>query len=383
MIPLAQTNVLVFGAGAVGRGFIPYAFRDCPDVSFSFVEEDPEIFATMTYRDSYRIAVAGEDSYEFHDVRIGEVFSPGDIIEMQKYDIVFSAVGVSNYPRIARYFKEAKVVISCENERKSAAKMRQATGNKNIFFGIPDVIASNTAPEELLKEDSLTVVTERGTLVVEKAGVRLPSEIMQISPGSIREYWMAKMFIHNAPHAMAAYLGWAKGCRYIHEAVADPAIEREVAGTMRLLGGVLVRKGLIGDGFARYYIQRELGRFKNRLLYDPIDRVARDPIRKISFGDRLVLGCRLCLSAGVEPHGLAKTIKLALRYDSPEDPEAVKLQSMRAASDDRTILEELSSVAADDPLGDFILGQSLDEYSGAILDATSSKKRAGQSIWMI
>ena len=82
---------------------------------------------------------------------------------------------------IASKFKKAKVVISCENDYFSPYYLRKLSKNKKVYFGIPDVITSNTAPKKLLKKDDLTTVTEKGTLVLEKGKYNLTSKINQLN----------------------------------------------------------------------------------------------------------------------------------------------------------------------------------------------------------
>jgi mannitol-1-phosphate/altronate dehydrogenase len=55
-------------------------------------------------------------------------------------------------------------------------------------------------------------------------------------------------------------------------------------------------------------------RFSNRLLFDPISRVAREPIRKLHPSGRLIGALRLLLSSGVRPTYLTIGIGAALHY---------------------------------------------------------------------
>jgi mannitol-1-phosphate 5-dehydrogenase len=60
---------------------------------------------------------------------------------------------------------------------------------------------------------------------------------------------------------------------------------------------------------------------------DTIERVARDPIRKLGPEDRLVGAARLCLSQGIFPRHIAAIVGAALCYDHPDDPSAARLQA--------------------------------------------------------
>ena len=45
-----------------------------------------------------------------------------------------------------------------------------------------------------------------------------------------------KLFIHNGGHAVCGYLGFHRGHRYIHEAVADPEVARHVIAALDRAG---------------------------------------------------------------------------------------------------------------------------------------------------
>ena len=50
----------------------------------------------------------------------------------------------------------------------------------------------------------------------------------------------------------------------------------------------------------------------NPFLADPVDRVIRDPVRKLGWEDRLIGAIRLTLQADVEPVELTRAARLAL-----------------------------------------------------------------------
>jgi mannitol-1-phosphate/altronate dehydrogenase len=80
------------------------------------------------------------------------------------------------------------------------------------------------------------------------------------------------------------------------------------------------RFGLEHD-FVRWYADKELRRFSSALLYDPIDRVAREPFRKLGHRDRLLGAANLCLGAGVVPENLLLGIMSAFAYNNERDPD--------------------------------------------------------------
>ncbi|SQD00624.1 mannitol-1-phosphate 5-dehydrogenase [Escherichia coli] len=64
-------------------------------------------------------------------------------------------------------------------------------------------------------------------------------------------------------------------------------------------GAVLIKRyGFDADKHAAY-IQKILGRFENPYLKDDVERVGRQPLRKLSAGDRLIKP--LLGYAGIQP----------------------------------------------------------------------------------
>jgi len=355
-------KILIYGAGAIGRGFLGPLFAG-KDVELSFVDIDPAVVNALRARGTYKAAVTAEDGYEIVDVPVKEAFFLGEEKNAGNYDILFSCVGPNNCYDLAEKFRKARAVISCENDAATALKLRELSGNPRIYFGIPDVITSNTASAELKKVDSLATITEKGILVVEKGDYSLLPEIRQLDPEELHMHWMCKLFIHNTPHAITAYLGWLKGHAYIHEAMADPDIDKVVIGSIDEMTQGVVAANYVPEDFARTYKEKELKRFRNKFLFDTVARVAREPLRKLRNDNRIVLGLRIAFFSGILPEYTAIGAKAALAYDDPRDKEAVYLQSLRESLGDIEVLKRYSGIEIFDPLGKFIIGRDLSKFT--------------------
>ncbi len=354
-------RVLIFGAGAIGRGYLgPLLARQ--GFELHFVDVAPGLVEQLRGRSSYLATIIGAQGYERLEVPLGGAHLLSEAPDAADFDLVFCCVGPNNCFDLAERFKSARAVICCENDSSLVLRLRELSGNERIYFGIPDVITSNTAPAELLREDPLMTVSERGHLVLEAGDYDLPAEISQVNAEELHMHWMCKFFIHNAPHAVTAYLGWLRRCVYIHEAMADPDIARVVTGSIQEISAGVVRAGYATQEFASMYMHKELGRFRNPLLFDPIRRVARQPIRKLDKDNRLVLGLRLALFDGPLPEYTATGVKAALEYDEPQDEEAVYLNTLRQSIGDREVLRQVAGIPAFDPLGQYIIDRDISTF---------------------
>jgi mannitol-1-phosphate 5-dehydrogenase len=129
----------------------------------------------------------------------------------------------------------------------------------------------------------------------------------------------AKLYGHNAVHAMLGYLAARKGYVTMDQAGRDAGLM--AAARAAFLGecgvGLIHRNGRTGDelftpaGFVAY-ADDLLVRMVSPTLRDRVDRVTRDHARKLAYGDRFFGAMRLALAAGAAPAGLARGAAAAL-----------------------------------------------------------------------
>lgn len=136
----------------------------------------------------------------------------------------------------------------------------------------------------------------------------------------------AKLYGHNATHALAAYLGAARGIAHIADLRAVPgAMDFLRAAFVEESGAALVRKyagldPLFTSAGYRAYADDLLARMTNPFLRDSVERVGRDPQRKLGWNDRLVGTIRLALGQGIEPKRYALGAAAALDALEPGVP---------------------------------------------------------------
>jgi mannitol-1-phosphate 5-dehydrogenase len=128
----------------------------------------------------------------------------------------------------------------------------------------------------------------------------------------------AKLFGHNATHALAAYLGELLGLRRIADAPSVPGfMEFLLRAFIDESGQALIHRYHTVDplftpqGYAEY-ADDLLRRMVNPWLTDTAERVGRDVERKLSWEDRLVGTLRLGLSEAITPHRYALGTAAAL-----------------------------------------------------------------------
>jgi mannitol-1-phosphate 5-dehydrogenase len=144
----------------------------------------------------------------------------------------------------------------------------------------------------------------------------------------------AKLYGHNAIHAVMGYLADVRGYRTIAEVAGDeeiPAIAR--SAFLDESGPALIaRHAGLGDPLFtpsgwRAYAEDLLERMVNPNLNDLVQRVGRDHVRKLGWDDRIYGTMRRALDAGISPTNLARgaaagVLSMIRRADELAQPPA-------------------------------------------------------------
>lgn len=211
-----------------------------------------------------------------------------------------------------------------------------------------------------IKELGLTPIvpdTEKAILVEEFNKIL----VTKVNPPAVRQipvfeekdellpFEEAKLYGHNAIHSVLGYLAYLKGYRVMSDIRQDGALL--TLGRNAFLnesGMALIKKyGNKGDrlftveGFTEY-VDDLLERMTNPYLHDEVNRICRDPFRKLSYDDRLIGTMRLCLNNGIEPKNMAIGAYAALHYFQAND-EKFKETSLTEKISVKTILESIWS----------------------------------------
>jgi len=315
-----KKNILVYGAGAIGRGYIPWLFNPS-DYTLSFVEQDESIRNLMLENKTFKTFMTTDVGYKELICNPHNCFMPGEENPLD-YDGIITAVGPRQIFDLRDTLSKAKCpVLFFENDASLPEKLMSLTGNDNFFFGIPDVITSNTAPQSLKDLDPLAIVTENGTCFSDQGASIISGDIAYVDNAELHKQWMAKLYMHNTPHCIAAYLGAMIGKEFLHEGMINQRIYSIVQGAMAEMEDTIVDLYGIDREFASWYGHKELDRFSNEFLFDPISRVAREPFRKLGLSDRLIGAAQLCLSAGKIPENILLGIMAAFLYDEVKDED--------------------------------------------------------------
>ncbi len=385
----------MFGAGNVGRGFLGQLFAES-GYEVVFVDIDETLIGALRERRSYTVRLVNNERTE--EVRVGPVTGllsrEADAVAeaLAGATIGATAVGARALPFIAPLVAQGIVLraergvraplnlIICENLKGAAALFKGMVAEKLQALtpdplpggegqgegalqhvGFVDTVIGRMVPElppALRAQDpTLIIVEPYKELPVDRAGFvgEIPAIVGMQPCDNFPLYTARKLYLHNAGHAILAYLGYRRGYKLGYEALDDVEVRPILQGGLEeSIHGIVARYNA-DESWLRAHVEDLLARFANRVLADPILRLGRDPLRKLTPTDRLVGAARLAEAAGVPPVNLAWAIAAALAFDAPDDPLAVELQQRIAAQSVGAVMHQVCEIAPDEPLGRAIL----------------------------
>ena len=366
-----------FGVGPIQLGlFLQSVLRDQRHHRVTLVELDPVLAAGIAGGATVNIAHAdGLEAIRLAGFDVLCAGDPGQLLACQAavngaHDIVTALPSVRAYSDgpapVAPVLVRAPVPVdarlyTAENHPHAAGAMRTAlrgAGQQGLAPRIIDTVigkmcgtrpAKRSGPQPLYPGCPLAVVVEVATATVtgpsglpaSQRGLPFPEK------SDLAAFNEVKLFGHNALHALLGFQAKLRGLRSMAQLAAAPAlVERGRRAVQDEIVPMLRRRH---QGHPDDFFQAErllahgealLLRMQNPYLDDPVERVCRDPGRKLGAQDRLVGCMRACLAAGIEPRQVAR------------GAAAAALCVTRQAGGQlaaRTVLEEMWRVQSDLP----------------------------------
>lgn len=344
-------QALHFGAGNIGRGFIGKVLADA-GYRVTFVDVNATLIDELNLQGAYTVhyAEAKQRSFRIEGVSgLHSLEQEQDVIDaIASADLVTTAVGAHILPHIAPVIAKGLQlrlpqhapplhVIACENAVGGSDQLKdavlaklseeeQAELARQIAF--PNAAVDRIVPNQH-QDNPLDVLVEPFfEWVVDASAWKgdLPAIPDIHFVDKLEAYIERKLFTVNTGHALTAYTGYQAGLATVQDAMKDQAVVQQVRQALSETGDLICSKhGFDRDEHAAY-IEQILSRFENPFIIDDITRVARQPIKKLGYHERLISPVRQLHAKGAFPQGLIKGIACAMQFDAEGDEEAVLLQ---------------------------------------------------------
>ena len=348
-------KMIQIGAGNIGRACIGRLFHQ-ENYEIYFSDINAELISMIHERKEYNVRMVGKDFDETIKIdNVDKVSEDRDefVRLSNEIEIITTAVGVNILPKIASFIVDIinirhkyqnnnpLNIMACENTTGASSKLKESVYNlldlnirewiekeKNIAF--PNVAIDCIVPN-IENENPLTVTCENfADLIIDRNVFigNLPNVEGLSLKENLNAYIERKLFTLNTGHAITAYLGAQKNKETIYEAINDSEIKNIVLCAMRESGEVLIKRHGFKSEEHETYIQKILNRFFNPYLKDSVFRVGREPMRKLSYNDRLIKPILGTLEYNLRHDNLLKGVISAFKFYSPDDKESVELKRM-------------------------------------------------------
>ena len=362
-----------FGAGNIGRGFVGLLLHEGGyEVVFSDVAD--ALVDALDAADHYTVREAGPGGVNRIVTGFRALNSRTDpdavIAEVATADVVTCAVG----PTVLRFIAPVIVeglrrrpadaaplaVMACENAIGATDTLRAEI--ERIAAGDAAALTAraafaNTAVDRIVPAQpdgtgiDVTVepyfewAIEQGPFRGELPNIPGAHFVDDLAP-----YIERKLFTVNTGHAATAYFGAQAGHERISDALADPAVAASVGAALEETSAMLAAVHGLDPAELADYRATILERFRNPELIDTVQRVGRQPLRKLSRHERFIGPAAEAAARGLSTAALVAAVAAALAFDDPDDEQSVELQRRLASEDAAAFTASVTGLDAEHPL---------------------------------
>jgi mannitol-1-phosphate 5-dehydrogenase len=360
-----------FGAGNIGRGFVGLILHKA-GYEVVFADVNAELIDALASTPDYTVTEVGEggtqwtvDNYR----ALNSATHEAEVVaEIAAADIVTTAVGPGILRFVAPLIAAAiakrpadlgpLTVMACENAINATDLLKT-----EVVKALPDAaladgaIFANTAVDRIVPgqdpDAGLDVTVEAFFEWAIESGPfdgAVPAIDDAHFVADLAPYIERKLFTVNTGHATAAYHGFAAGVSSMSEAFSTPAIADEVRAVLAETKALLVAKHDFDPEVQQAYIDKNMVRFANPQLSDTVDRVGRQPLRKLGRNERFVGPAAELAERGLSSDALVRTMGVTLGFDVPEDPQSVEMKLLLSGSSAEEFVTQVMGLDESHPL---------------------------------
>ncbi|MDF7639558.1 mannitol dehydrogenase [Lactobacillus sp. ESL0791] len=342
-------NVIIVGAGRLGKGFLGETFYNA-NWNISFLDKDPRVISELKKTGSYDVSVHTTDSVFTNTISgykafladsnysIADSFLNSNLIMLPLYPADFKeAAEYLGHCFDLQYEKDKnnkKTLICLTNKNHIINEITEYFRNSLKNDSVREWFDKNVVVRDSIVRRSTDAATNYSTKLVTTAVASLliqgpvNCDFSDVKWLDVRENVEMlkdiKVFLINGPHATTAYAGYLKGYDDIAKAEQDPDVQKLIQS---------VHDSAVQAVLYEYPVTRNEIRELEYLpaakdeMSDSIFRVGFDPIRKLGKNDRLLGVVKLCQKYNIKYDGLIKAAACGFAYTEPKDKNAMIIQN--------------------------------------------------------
>lgn len=326
-------HAVIFGAGKVGRGFLAQLLYRA-GWTFSLVDAHLESVKALRQNRGWSTFNLSTEKIEW--IQAEGVYHTSENLEqiIAHADLILTSMGATqllNWAEeirvpLCKRLEEGKLdLILAENHPRPAFAVRKALMQNSTEkqsklieeqLGIAQAQVLRSCIEPLETQHPLTVqIQDHWTLPLDGDALKTDFTIhgFEKMPDFEREL-TRKLFTYNCVNAMVCYLGYLAGYEWLADAANDARISAIALQAGQESSAALVAAYGFEPAEQREWCERALAKYQDKTIRDPIERNARDPIRKLGRFERLLGPIHLCKEHDLPHQSLLIGVAAALQY---------------------------------------------------------------------
>lgn len=342
-----------FGAGKIGRGFIANLLHQT-GYHVVFADVVQETIDKLKKEQQYTLFLIDHnyDEQLIDDVDAYSTINETDKVvdAIQEAEVVTTSVMATNLDKVAPLIakglkrrvgshKPKITVMACENAMMGTnilVKAMLATGEITTDELNEVGVYPNTAVDRVVFDghhhgkdgieigDAYELAIEKNKLADTNTQPIKNAEYVE----NLEMYLQRKIYMINCGHAISAYLGQANGYKTVQEVLKDPQLLEQVKTAMMESAGALEKKyGFEHTTLVTYMNKMFVKRMTTPGLSDPVERVGREPIRKLAANDRIIGPALQCEAYKLANDHLLHGAAYGFHFQNPDDQQAVEIQT--------------------------------------------------------
>lgn len=370
-----KKNILIIGAGKLGKGFIGEAFNKAK-WQVTFLDKDPRVIENLA-KGSYQVKIStSKEVYSRVINNYQQILTSNEHKEVSSFlstDLVMVPVYPDDLYSVFKYlifdFENMKMkypdkkldIVLLTNKVHLVKKIEQYL-KENLDTNLYDWMQSHIFIRDAIIRRSTNAKTNYSLNLDSMAVASLLIETpLHVSLDQVD--WMepcenvptlkeVKIYAINGPHATTAFFGKYKHYKTIPEAQQNQDIQYLVDKvTQQIYAACMKEFSLSSEEIDRLV---KLPTLKQEVP-DSIKRVAYDPLRKLFNNDRLCGPIKLCEKYDLSHDGLDKAVALGLKYYDEDDPKSIEMQNLIKEKGILSAIKEITGL--DDDCAQKILAQ--------------------------
>jgi mannitol-1-phosphate/altronate dehydrogenase len=344
----ARPECIVFGAGALGLGFLGPELAPQCRVTYVDIPARTDLLEHLQETGRYAVNITGLSMRPTEVEGVSGLASGPEsqadvMLALEAADLVFTAVGEPNLRQLApllaracgcRTTERPLRVLCAENGVEVARNLRGAieqeagrslggvllTGD-TVMGRMCKVVARPRPPAAAVAPgvDWAVVAEPYFGIPVEEHTVEglelLPAAIRPAAPAGFHAHEDVKMLAHNGLHATLGALGYLRGAHSFGELRSVPEIMeagRHLLADEAAPALIGKHRGVLDRSECLNYCDWILRRVTCPVLDDSIERGVRGAMRKLEPWERLVYSMRAVAAQGIEPTVFATGVAAAV-----------------------------------------------------------------------